>query len=345
MKTLTTIITALVSQLIISQSAFVNHGAVQLHGEAQIGFHTNLVNEGSYRGASGMSGFYGEELLRVSGSQAPEFYDVELGVEKGLYLSTSIKINNSQMFIAGKIHTPRTNPEVLVSLGDAVHVGESDESFVSGYAAVTNGLGNVIPVGDQDKLSGVTIESGINNTVTAAYFQEDPTFPSTFAKSFTSSSRSSSVESVSRVEYWDVRGEEPVSITLSWDSASRLSGLTGSVKDVTIVGWSKTDREWVNLGSVTREGTLESGKVTSMSFIPNAYEIITIGSVENESEEILIAEHVQVLKTNVFDTAGRLVKVFKGEEAVDFTGMAKGVFITDTYLSNGERFAKKILNR
>ncbi|WP_420833286.1 gliding motility-associated C-terminal domain-containing protein [Tenacibaculum bernardetii] len=45
-----------------------------------------------------------------------------------------------------------------------------------------------------------------------------------------------------------------------------------------VVGWSKTINKWIDLGSTNVSGDLNEGLVTSNAFIPNDYEIITIGS-------------------------------------------------------------------
>ena len=44
-----------------------------------------------------------------------------------------------------------------------------------------------------------------------------------------------------------------------------------------MVGWSVVDKIWVNLGSTNVEGDFSNGSVTSEEFIPNDYEILTIG--------------------------------------------------------------------
>jgi len=44
-----------------------------------------------------------------------------------------------------------------------------------------------------------------------------------------------------------------------------------------VAGWSKAGNRWENLGANPVMGTLEEGAVTSDSFVPDDYEIITLG--------------------------------------------------------------------
>ena len=41
--------------------------------------------------------------------------------------------------------------------------------------------------------------------------------------------------------------------------------------------WSVTDKVWVSLGNTNVEGDFSNGSITSEEFIPNDYEILTIG--------------------------------------------------------------------
>src|SRR5690606_3138004 len=297
------------------------------------------INDGDFSN-KGLTGLYSTNDLIISGINKPVFYDLEVAVENNVYLMTSVGVTNSHNFIAGKIITPRDNANVSFELlNDAIYAGESNATHVDGYATTNTGLGYVLPVGNGKKLSPITIKNNITKPVTAAYFNEN--------HNFNTESKGAGLKNVTNKEVWDIKGNEAINITLSWDAASNLSELTNSTENLSIVGLDKQTNEWVTLGKFKTTGSLTEGTITSLSFVPNHYEAITIGStttVDNGTDEVIIAD-AKIIKTNVFDTAGRLVKTFKGSEEVDFTGLAKGVFITNTYLSNGEKFAKKILNR
>lgn len=338
MKKALNIAILILSQVAISQTAFYNAGNIQVHNGAQVGFHTDLINDGDFNNNKGLTGLYSTNDLIISGINKPVFYDLEVAVENNVYLMTSVGVTNSHNFIAGKIITPRENANISFEfLNDAIYAGESNTTHVDGYATTTTGLGYVLPVGNGKKLSPITIKNNITEPVTAAYYSHN----------FNTDTKETGLKNVTHIEFWDIQGNEAVNITLSWDTASNLSELTNSTENLSIVGFSKQTNEWVALGNLKTTGNLSEGTITSLSFVPSHYEAITIGStttVDNGPEEVIIAD-AKIIKTNVFDTAGRLVKTFKGSEEVDFTGLNKGVFITNTYLSNGEKFAKKILNR
>lgn len=341
MKKALNIAILILSQVAVSQTAFYNAGNIQVHNGAQVGFHTDLINDGDFDNNKGLTGLYSTNDLIISGINKPVFYDLEVAVENNVYLMTSVGVTNSHNFIAGKIITPRDNAKVSFELlNNAMYAGESNTAHVDGYTTTTTGLGYVLPVGNGKKLSPITIKNNITEPVTAAYYNGN--------HNFNNESKGTGLKNVTHNEVWDIKGNEAINITLSWDAASNLSELTNSTENLSIVGWNKQTNEWVSLGSFKTTGNLTEGTITSLSFVPGHYEAITIGSttttVDNGPEEVIIAD-AKIIKTNVFDTAGRLVKTFKGSEEVDFTGLAKGVFITNTYLSNGERFAKKILNR
>ena len=67
----------IVNSTLIAQTAFHNFGNVQLHDEAQVGFHLNLTNDGSFDQNVGLVGFYNEKQLTISGAFATKFYDLE----------------------------------------------------------------------------------------------------------------------------------------------------------------------------------------------------------------------------------------------------------------------------
>lgn len=339
MKKALNIAILIVSQIAISQTAFYNAGKVQVHNGAQVGFHTDLINDGDFNNNKGLTGLYSTNDLIISGINKPVFYDLEVAVENNVYLMTSVGVTNSHNFIVGQIITPRDNANISFELlNNAVYAGEGNATHVDGYATTSTGLGYVLPVGNGKKISPITINNNISSPVTAAYYNGN--------LNFNNESKGTGLKNVNHNEVWDVKGNEAINITLSWDATSNLTVLTNSTENLSIVGWDKQANEWVTLGNLETTGNLTEGTITSISFVPNHYEAITIGStttLENGTDEVIIAD-AKIIKTNVFDTAGRLVKTFKGTEEVNFDGLAKGVFITNTYLSNGERFAKKILN-
>ena len=50
------------------------------------------------------------------------------------------------------------------------------------------------------------------------------------------------------------------------------------------MGWSKSENQWVNLGNTATEGGRDYGSITSEEFVPNDYEIITLGGNDDDLE-------------------------------------------------------------
>jgi gliding motility-associated-like protein len=56
------------------------------------------------------------------------------------------------------------------------------------------------------------------------------------------------------------------------------------LNDLKVVGWSKTENQWVNLGNSAVEGGMGYGSVTSEIVVPNDYELFTIGGNDSRLE-------------------------------------------------------------
>lgn len=343
MKRILTIAILTLSQLGFSQAAFHNMGNIQMHDGAQIGFHTDVINDGDFDNNKGLTGLYNDNDLVISGKNKLVFQDLEVAVKNNVYLLVSVAVTNSHNFINGKVVTPRDDKNIAFEfLNDALYAGVNDSTHIDGYASTSVGLGYELPLGHKNKFGPITIQTNITQLVTAAYFYEDPNFPSTFTKSF--NTNLSEGLNISREEFWDLSGNEPVNITLSWNSSNELSILADDKTKLRIVGWSEEDNQWVDLGNYKTTGDLKEGTITSMSFIPRKYEVITIGSIKTSNGSGPGSTKPIVLKTNLFDVAGNLIKTFGKDEEVDFTGMAIGVYIADVRLNNGERYSEKLLN-
>lgn len=50
-----------------------------------------------------------------------------------------------------------------------------------------------------------------------------------------------------------------------------------------VVGWSKTENKWLDLGNSSITGDLSTGTISSIEFIPADYEIITFGALIGSS--------------------------------------------------------------
>lgn len=271
-----------VNTIVLAQTALKNNGNLQLHNNAKIGFHTNLINEGSIVNNLGFAGFYGKnETLTVSGSNSPVFYNVEIDAQYNLELEVSLGVTNELTFFEGKVITPRDNTNISLNfIRHNWYIGEDDQHYVDGYALVKNYAEEFsFPIGDANRLRPMILppQTG-NNTFKGAYFFEDPNSPSNFS-SFNTSDKQNLLSNISNLEFWDLDGTTPTNITLTWNNQSAIALLAENINNLRVVGWNKTTNQWENLGNTFVDGNSNEGKITSTSFIPNNYEVITIGSV------------------------------------------------------------------
>ncbi len=275
-------------QIAMAQDAIHNFGSLQMHNAVQVGFHTNLINDGSFDQNKGLAGFYGyDKSLQVSGAFNAIFYDAEFLVDDGLYLDTAIGVINNANLITGDIITPRNRSNIFSNfIDDGFYSGENDVSHIDGYAAITNKETFTFPVGDADRLRPLTIASSATNWLAkCAYFYEDPNTTSTFGKNFQTSKKSTNFLSVSDMEYWHLEGDVPTAVTLTWDEFSNVRKLAPYLSDLKVVGFSREKQVWENLGNTDVQGGMSHGSVTSDLFVPNDYEIITIGGNDDALED------------------------------------------------------------
>ena len=276
-----------------SQEAVHNYGAIQIHDTARVGFHMDLINNGSFDQNEGLVGFYGEDRsITVSGAFSPVFFDTEIAVDEGLFLDTPMGIINNKNLIIGDIITPRAHTSVYTNfIDEAFYIGENNLSLVDGYAAITNKETFTFPVGDEGMLRPLKVSSAmVNPLVKCAYFHEDPNAPSVMGKSYRTSKKASKYLSVSETEFWHLEGNLPVKATLTWNELSNIGAFAEYTSDLKVVGWSKELGTWVNLGNTDVEGAMTKGSVTSDDFIPNEYEVITLGGNDDKLENFKTIE-------------------------------------------------------
>ena len=253
-----------------------------MHTNANIGFHTNLVNNGTFENNLGLTGFYSAtDILTVSGNNRPVFNNVEVDVVNNLELYISMGVTNELLFLTGKVITPRDQITIALDFIDHdLYAGETNSAHVDGYATVTSFDEFVFPIGDENRLRPmISPTQNVHTFLRGAYFYEDPNLPTTFNDDFTTTQKEFKIETVSTYEFWDLNGDTSTQITLTWDSLSNLQFISPNLRMVTVVGWNIANNQWEDLGNTAITGNMEIGTVTSKPFIPNQYEIITIGSV------------------------------------------------------------------
>ncbi|GAA4270711.1 gliding motility-associated C-terminal domain-containing protein [Aquimarina gracilis] len=266
-----------------SQEAFHNFGNLQIHTDGEVGFHMDLINDGTFNQNEGFAGFYSpDDRLTISGTNRPVFYNMEIDVFDDLFLEVATGVRNFQQFTTGRVQTPRNRGSITTSLdylNDAPYAGEDDEHFVDGYASLTGDLDFTFPIGDDFRLRPMRIQDGASaNTSRGAYFFEDPNFPNFFSDRFDTESRAPTLFAVSIFEFWDLDGDTETRVTLTWDDNSNIPTLVEDLDGLRVVGWNETTGEWDNLGNAGTTGNLSNGEITSDPFIPNNYVVLTFGS-------------------------------------------------------------------
>ena len=223
------LVAGLLVKMVSAQEGIGNFTDIQLHGEGAVGFHSSFQNEGSFESTSGLTGFYREGgSLRIFGSQMPYLYDVEFSADAGIWLEMPMEITNNANLIHGDLRTIRTEAVAYPIFSfDSFYTGESDVSKIDGYASVRNKSFFVFPVGREDRIRTLTLESeAINAQASCAYFFESPASSGTLGQSFKSQNGASeNALAISNREFWRLEAALPSRVTLTWDVLSSVSSL------------------------------------------------------------------------------------------------------------------------
>ncbi|UZO80729.1 gliding motility-associated C-terminal domain-containing protein [Aquimarina sp. ERC-38] len=265
---------------LIGQQAFHNFGPIRIHEMGQVGFHTDVINDGAFNQNLGFTGFYNLDMLTVSGSVRPEFYEMEIDVRGDLFLEVAVGVTNFNTFTNGKVFTPRDDKFVSLDfLQDAFHINADDERHVDGYSTLNGFLNFTFPIGDDFRIRPLRIEDEAAITTSrAAYFFEDPNRPFSFPGTYDTSNYEELLYGISIFEFWDLDGDIATPVTLTWDDNSNIPTLVDNLEDLRVVGWDIKEKRWINLGNANYSGTIDEGEITSDLIIPDNYAILTFGS-------------------------------------------------------------------
>ena len=319
-----------------AQSAFKNFGSIQMHNDASVGFHTDLINDGDFENNEGLTGFYSDNEVRtISGLNRAVFNNVEIDALNDLNLATSLGIRNELQFINGKVNTPRNNTSISLDfINHNFYVGEDDDRHTDGYTSVLGTNEFIFPIGDDNRFRPMitpvqTSEAYFNG----AYFSENPNTPSTFSTIFSTNDKEVILKSISSYEFWDLDGTTETSITLTWDTFSNIENISPLTSLLRVVGWSKAENKWINLGGVNIQGDLTEGRITSQNFVPNDYEVITIGSIFSDIE--LGDSNNYLISPNEDGTNDALVfeglELYEKNELIIFNRWGNEVFRKNNY--------------
>ncbi len=275
-----------------------NHenSSIRSHSDSQIGIYGNLINDGEFseNGDTSEVGFYNNDnQLTISGENAPEFANLIVDVNQNINLEVNAVVTTGVFFVNGNVITPRNSPEVSLDLVDTdLYVNEGDDTHVDGYTSYTGNEQYLFPVGDAFRLRPISVQAtAAENTSKAAYFFENADAPSTFSTNFDRNTKENSIAFVSPVEFWDLDGDKTTRATLTWDPLSNISDLVNEndISELIVVGWSKEEQQWVNLGNANATGDILNGEIISDFFNPDDFEVLTIAGTEilDSNEELI----------------------------------------------------------
>ncbi|RIV51507.1 gliding motility-associated C-terminal domain-containing protein [Flagellimonas taeanensis] len=255
----------------MAQDGLRSIGALRIHDAGGLGLYASLVNDGVLDNNQGLVGFYGDNDITVAGAFSPVFHDIEVMANSGVQLAIAMGVENNINFIQGDIRTPRTNASTaLIFEQDAFYTGAGNMGKVDGYVVIKNQQNFIFPVGDEEQLRPLILDSeNSNSTSSCAYFYKNPNWDT--------NAKETTLQRIGNREFWRLEGSVPSSIQISWNERSIISLLTNNIDVIVVVGWSKSNHQWESLGG-NAVGDLSQGMAVSNSFVPNDYEALTFGS-------------------------------------------------------------------
>ncbi|MBM1104560.1 gliding motility-associated C-terminal domain-containing protein [Aurantibacter crassamenti] len=258
-----------------------NFGDLEIHTNGQLGIYSSFENDGVFNNSSGLAGFYGSYQNYISGSISPQFHDIEINNDQGVFLQIPLKVNNNTNFIFGDLITSKlSNSNYLELSSTSFYNGESIFSKVNGYVSISNVQSFLFPIGDEEYLRPIGIDTGgIMASFKSTYLFENGTL--NFSNKIEANS---DLTSISNKEYWILEGDTSAMITIGWNNRSQLQDITNDLNNLTVVGFDKELMQWTNLVAIDRSGNIEEGFISSTSFIPNRYSAITFGILHTKTD-------------------------------------------------------------
>lgn len=209
--------------------------------------------------------------------------------------------------LPGVIATSRDNERGFLNFSEgSTWSGASDAQFVDGFVRVLHSDAFTFPIGTNGKYRPISISGGAYTS--AAYYEGLPpgitidkngkgirshkTLNSEVAKNAT-------IMNVSDQEYWEVDGESPVKLSLTWNVNSNIQNFTeGDLNSLSIIGlkdgvWevvsSNVDKRVIDGSRFDRtftkdESNLYIGSIsTTDHIVPNDYDYFTLASVNTDN--------------------------------------------------------------
>jgi len=275
-----------------AQEGLYHIGGLRLGNNAQVGIHTNWINDSPLEDGFGTVGFYGDQAISISGAFPPALFGVELFNAAGVDLNIGLIVENSLSFIDGNLRTDRTDQSISSFFeGPAFVLGSTDQTKVDGQVSFSGKSLFTAPTGSANRLRSVEFNFGsAPSSGNCTYFFENPSFPTSLAEGFNTASIAPSLDAVSPLEFWLIGSPSAATLTLSWDRNSLLSTLTDNPEAITLVGWNPALRQWVPVPVQSRVGGLDEGFLTTEALAADQYAAYTFG-ILNQPDELLTLDN------------------------------------------------------
>ncbi|MGA0560308.1 hypothetical protein ACO2Q8_26830 [Larkinella sp. VNQ87] len=205
-------------------------------------------------------------------------------------------VTGSGTINAGIIGSERQQPIGVYSFinPNGTWISASQTAFVDGYVRTYQSGPFTFPIGDNDRYRPAAVSASASaNPTTAAYYGVDPGLATTSnlmggtygilpagGPAFPTTSKAANVGTVDNVEYWDIDGNTPARITLTWDANTPITSMVGTdLSRLRIVGWNGT--QWVIIPSTFDASSLV--QTTSASLFTGPASTVSAGSITTDA--------------------------------------------------------------
>lgn len=289
------------SQVTHIEDNLINRTAESITNNGATHYHGNIENNGSMdcnfcsTGVNYLDNIE-HKTQEISGDKLIKWHDGILDNKGGLLLKNELQLVNSFIFKSGHVTTDRTQSDAFLHFLDkAVYANEGPSQHVDGYVGKTGIQPFTFPIGNGEKIQPAGIEEIQEpGFFKAAYYAISPskaTLPEG-APFFTSAYDNKTLSAVHPLEYWDIDGATSTSVVLHWDKSSGFDTWLENLDFLTVAGWD--GNQWMNLGRLTQEGTLEQGRITSLNVNPSDYLAYTFGKTLGWNKNFISWESTSV---------------------------------------------------
>jgi hypothetical protein len=309
--------------------------------------NTSFQNNGSWNsGAGGTDLFVGNGTNTISGSSAPNFFNVQFNTgassvmnitnAQGANVAGQLQFNNG---VTNTIRGVHSNSALRFGDGASYTGGNSDTQHVNGYVTKTGTEAFTFPIGSGTDLRTLTISAPAAVAgISAAWFEGSPatvTDPSD-AATHSISAFAEPVKWVSPVGFWDwinpAGTDDGIVITASIPD---MTGAFSSASDLRLVGWDGT--KWISLSAgVTATGLSENSTVSGEIPPGSTITALAIGAVDDPLPVLLASFEGKVVENSSYLKWATTEEVNASHFEIQRSGDARNFETIGKIAANGE---------